>query len=120
MQPYWDSVLGVIGTRQVHSVQSRGHRTVLVAQVSTAKKFRAEVFLDDESSDSNISSRSLDEISEDETGINKTRIGTDSQNPDRIGFTKPGSDRNGFTKPGSERIHKTRIGLTKLHLVKYA
>ncbi len=59
MQPYWDSVLGVTGTRQVHSVRSTGHRTVLVAQVSTAKKFRAEVFLDDESSDSNISSRSM-------------------------------------------------------------
>ena len=26
MQPYWDSVLGVTGTRQVHSVRSRGHR----------------------------------------------------------------------------------------------
>ncbi len=67
MRPYWDSVLGVTGTRQVHSVRSRGHRTVLVAQVSTAKKFRAEVFLDDESSDSNISSRSSDEMSEDDS-----------------------------------------------------
>ena len=26
------------------------------------------------------------------TGINKTRIGSDSQNPDRIGFIKTGSD----------------------------
>ena len=67
MQPYWDSVLGVTRTRQVHSVQSRGHRTVLVAQVSTAKKFRAAVFLDDESSDSNISGRSSHEISEDDS-----------------------------------------------------
>ena len=48
-------------------MQSKGHRTILVAQVSTAKKFRADVFLDDESSDSNISSRSSDEISEDDS-----------------------------------------------------
>ncbi|XP_065058999.1 uncharacterized protein LOC135686653 [Rhopilema esculentum] len=52
IQPYWDQVLRIIGTRSVHTVSCRGDSTVLVAEVSTAKEFQAHVFLDVSDSES--------------------------------------------------------------------
>ena len=52
IQPYWDQVLRIIGTRSVHTVSCRGDSTVLVGEVSTAKEFQAHVFLDVSDSES--------------------------------------------------------------------
>ena len=52
IQPYWDQVLRIIGIRSVHTVSCRGHSTILVAKVSTAKEFQAHVFLDVSDSES--------------------------------------------------------------------
>ena len=77
MKPYWEKVLSITGTRQVHSVRCRGYNTVLVAQVSTAEDLRAEVFMDSES-DSDMSNKSSDELSDNDSQVENVNSDGDS------------------------------------------
>ena len=67
IQQYWDQVLRIIGIRSVHTVSCRGHSTVFVAEVSTAKEFQAHVFLDasDSESSDDFEDDSVDDFADD-------------------------------------------------------